>query len=177
MWSSCMSVGLEISVYDTIPWHRFIYGLDTTVSGEVGPMCLDSALTIRMACTNDFVAVQGPEKAATLVGSKDGRTENAAWILEKLSGYHDKYNIRNFAQNSYATVSSVQKRNAALSCGREACPWIIRPTGYGTYVISPHSDASLFWSLITSGDHSQALLTDDRTNTVHWYLHRVSGPA
>ncbi|KAG1745112.1 uncharacterized protein EDB91DRAFT_1122554 [Suillus paluster] len=147
--------------------------------------------TIRNATTSEFVAVQGPAKAATLVVSKDGRAENAAWILETLSGHHDKYNIRNFAQNSYATVNSVQKRNTALTCGREACPWSIRPTGYGTYVlvfhqgsfilsdrrasrISPHSDASLFWSIIASGDHSQALLTDDRTHTVHWYLHRVS---
>lgn len=130
--------------------------------------------TIRNASTNDFVAVQGPSKAATLETSNDGRAENAAWVLEKLSGHYDKYNIRNFAQNSYATVHSAQQRNAALTCGREMCPWSIRPTGYGTYVISPHSDASLFWSLIKSGDHAQALLTDDRTTTVHWYLHRVS---
>ncbi|KAG1748058.1 hypothetical protein EDB19DRAFT_1683785 [Suillus lakei] len=131
--------------------------------------------TIRNASTNDFVAVQDPAKAATLVTSHDGRAENAAWVLEKLSGHYDKYNIRNFAHNSYATANSVQKRSAALTCGREVCPWSIRPTGYGTYV----SDITTlrrfaFWSLITSGDYSQALLTDDRTNTVHWYLHRVS---
>jgi hypothetical protein len=65
----------------------------------------------------------------------------------------------------------MQKRSTALTCGRDVCPWSIRPTGYGTYVsvfhqsslrltsnrrtsrISPHSDASLFWSLKTSGDH------------------------
>lgn len=129
--------------------------------------------TLRNASTNGFVVARGP-KAATLVTSNDGRAENAAWVLEKLSGHYDKYNIRNFAHNSYATVNSVQKRSAALTCGREMYPWSIRPTGYGTYVISPHSDASLFWSLVTSGDDSQALLTDDRTNTVHWYLHRVS---
>lgn len=108
--------------------------------------------TLRNASTNDFVIAHGP-KAATLVTSNDNRAENAAWVLEKLSGHYDKYNIRNFAHNSYATVNSMQKRSTALTCGRDVCPWSIRPTGYGTYVISPHSDASLFWSLKTSGDH------------------------
>ncbi|KAG2365964.1 hypothetical protein BDR07DRAFT_1373917 [Suillus spraguei] len=74
--------------------------------------------TLRNASTNDFVIVPSP-KAATLATSNDDRAENAAWVLEKLSGYYDKYNIRSFAYNSYATVDSVQKRSATLTCGRE----------------------------------------------------------
>ncbi|KAG1792757.1 uncharacterized protein HD556DRAFT_1377753 [Suillus plorans] len=100
-----------------------------TISGNLKT----GTYTLRNASTNDFVVVQGP-KTAALVTSNDGRAENAAWVLEKLSGHYDKYNIRNFAQNSYATVNTVQKRSAALTCGREVCPWSIRPTGYGTYV-------------------------------------------
>ncbi|KAG2113555.1 uncharacterized protein F5147DRAFT_50306 [Suillus discolor] len=100
-----------------------------TISGNLKT----GTYTLRNASTNDFVVVQGP-KTAALVTSNDGRAENAAWVLEKLSGHYDKYNIRNFAHNSYATVNSVQKRSAALTCGREVCPWSIRPTGYGTYV-------------------------------------------
>lgn len=34
--------------------------------------------TIRNASTNEYVVVQGPPKAATLVGSSDGSAENAA---------------------------------------------------------------------------------------------------
>ncbi|KAG2749363.1 hypothetical protein P692DRAFT_20864119 [Suillus brevipes Sb2] len=74
--------------------------------------------TLRNASTNDFVIAHGP-KAATLVTSNDNRAENAAWVLEKLSGHYDKYNIRNFAHNSYATVNSMQKRSTALTCGRD----------------------------------------------------------
>ncbi|KAG2155248.1 uncharacterized protein EDB93DRAFT_1101820 [Suillus bovinus] len=103
--------------------------------------------TLRNASTNDFLVVQGPKDAATLVTGNDGRAENAAWVIEKLSGHYDKYNIRSFAHNSYATVNSIQKRSAALTCGRQGL---------------------LTQQLI------QALLTDDRTNTVHWYLQRVS---
>ncbi|KAJ8595113.1 hypothetical protein M405DRAFT_807880 [Rhizopogon salebrosus TDB-379] len=131
--------------------------------------------TIRNASTNEYVAVQGPVKAATLVGSSDGSAENAAWVLERLSGHRDKYNIRSFAQNSYATANWEQKTKAnALTFGRDSCPWNIRPTGYGTYVISPHADCSLYWSIIKNAGNSQALLTNDRTSTVHWYLHRMS---
>ncbi|KIK46809.1 hypothetical protein CY34DRAFT_799971 [Suillus luteus UH-Slu-Lm8-n1] len=96
--------------------------------------------TLRNASTNDFVIAHGP-KAATLVTSNDDRAENAAWVLEKLSGHYDKYNIRNFAHNSYATVNSMQKRSTALTCGREVCPWSIRPTGYGTYVSVFHQSS------------------------------------
>ncbi|OAX39701.1 hypothetical protein K503DRAFT_781943 [Rhizopogon vinicolor AM-OR11-026] len=134
--------------------------------------------TIRNASTNEYIAVQGPVKVATLIGSRDGSAENTAWVLERLSGHRDKYNIRSFAQNSCVTINSAQKTNGTLAFGREACPWSIRATGYGTHVrksrISPHSDASLYWSLIKNAGNSQALLTDDRTSAVHWYLHRMS---
>lgn len=113
--------------------------------------------TITNASTNEYIAVQGPTKAATLGVSRDGSTESAAvrirdhveevskanlnimqWVLERLSGHRDKYNIRSFTQNSYVAVNSAQKTNAIHTLGREACPWSIRPTGYGTYVFVFH---------------------------------------
>lgn len=141
---------------------------------KVKGMLPTGTYTIKNASTNEYVTVQGPVKAATLAGSSDGSAENAAWVLERLSGHRDKYNIRSFAQNFYATVNSEQKTKATLSFGRDSCPWNIRPTGYGTYVISPHADGSLYWSIRKNAGNSQVLLTDDRTSTVHWYLHRVS---
>ncbi|KAG1830248.1 hypothetical protein EV424DRAFT_1343810 [Suillus variegatus] len=92
-----------------------------TISGNLKT----GTYTLRNASTNDFVVVQGP-KTAALVTSNDGRAENAAWVLEKLSGHYDKYNIRNFAQNSYATVNTGQKRSAALTCGRETHMYFIQ---------------------------------------------------
>ncbi|OJA18957.1 hypothetical protein AZE42_06045 [Rhizopogon vesiculosus] len=131
---------------------------------------------IRHVNTGQCVALKDTNRKSTLIALQDSHFEHLAWVLEKLSGLEDTYNVRSFLQNTFVRMGQSPKAGAELVSGTESCPWIIRPAGFGNiYFISPYFDPSLYWTIAKTRDGTcQARLTDNPKHHVYWQFSKMS---
>ncbi|KAJ8595112.1 hypothetical protein M405DRAFT_404905 [Rhizopogon salebrosus TDB-379] len=130
---------------------------------------------VRHIATGQYVVLKDTKRRSTLIALQDSHFEHLAWVLEKLSGLENTYNIRSFLQNTFARIGRSPKAGADLVSGTESCPWIIRPAGFSDiYFISPYSNLSLYWTLVKTRDGTYATLTDNPKHNAYWQFRKMS---
>ena len=102
---------------------------------------------IKHIATGKYVALKDTKRTSTVIILQDSHFEHLAvslhgissysthltlrqWVLDKLSGLEDTYNVRSFLQNTFARIEQSPTTGAELVSGTESCAWFIRPAGF-----------------------------------------------